>query len=93
MSTIKLFSCKCFLSFGVTGLGLTMVTTSKTNALSGDTIIKMPMGFKASAGPLNQETPDLPEILEQVMDRKEFKIRLADTQGQRSSASMLIKKM
>lgn len=70
-----------------------MVTTPKKKGLSGDTIIKVPMGFKASAGPLNQETPDLPEILEQVVDRKEFKIRLADTQGQRSSASMLIKKM
>jgi hypothetical protein len=69
-----------------------MVISSKKNELSGDTIISVPLGFKA-AGPLNQERPDVAETLEHVVDRKEFKIRLADTHGQRSSASMLIKKM
>lgn len=78
----------------ILGLGQEMVISSKKNALSGDTIIRVPMGFKkGQAGPLNQERPDVPETLEHVVDRKEFKIRLADTHGQRSSASMLIKKM
>ena len=78
----------------ILGLGQEMVISSKKNELSGDTIIRVPMGFnKGQAGPLNQERPDVPETLEHVVDRKEFKIRLADTHGQRSSASMLIKKM
>ena len=70
-----------------------MVISSKKDDLSGDTIIRVPIGFKKSSGPLNQERPDVSNILEHVVDRKEFKIRLADSQGQRSSASMLIKKM
>lgn len=70
-----------------------MVTDSKKNALSGDTIIRVPMGFELPASPLSHERPDVPNTLERVVDRKEFKIRLADTQGRRSSASMLIKKM
>ena len=69
-----------------------MVISSKKNELSGDTIIRVPLGFRA-AGPLMQERPDVADTLEHVVDRKEFKIRLADTHGQRSSASMLIKKM
>ncbi len=70
-----------------------MVISSKKIELSGDTIIRLPMGFKGSSEPPSQERPDVPDILEHVLDRKEFKIRLADTHGQRSSASMLIKKM
>ncbi len=70
-----------------------MVISSKKTGLSGDTIIRVPMGFKGSFEPPSQERPDVPDILEHVLDRKEFKIRLADTHGQRSSASMLIKKM
>ncbi len=70
-----------------------MVISSKKNELSGDTIIRVPIGFKRTAGPLNQERTDVSDTLEHVVDRKEFKIRLADTHGQRSSASMLIKKM
>ena len=70
-----------------------MVTDSKKNVLSGDTIIRVPMGFELPASPLSHDKPDIPNTLERVVDRKEFKIRLADTQGRRSSASMLIKKM
>ncbi len=70
-----------------------MVISSKKNDLSGDTIIRVPLGFKGASGPLNQERPDISNTHEHVVDRKEFKIRLADSHGQRSSASMLIKKM
>ena len=70
-----------------------MVISSKKTELSGDTIIRVPMGFKGSSEPLSQERPDVPDILEHVVDRKEFKIRLANTHGQRSAATMLIKKM
>ena len=70
-----------------------MVISSKKTELSGDTIVRLPMGFKGSSEPPSQERPVVPDILEHVLGRKEFKIRLADTHGQRSSASMLIKKM
>ena len=64
---------------------------SKT--LSGNTIIGVsrPAGFNIV--PVEHEGPPLAGVEEHPMDRKEFKIRLADTEGQRSSVGMLVKKM
>lgn len=61
--------------------------------LSGNTIIGVSLPAGVSIVPVEHEGPPLAGVEEHPMDRKEFKIRLADTEGQRSSVGMLVKKM
>jgi hypothetical protein len=71
------------------------MTKEKNNedSLSGNTIIGVAVPIGMSIAPVENEGPPPPGVKELLMDRKEFKIRLADNEGQRSSANMLIKKM
>jgi hypothetical protein len=64
---------------------------NRDETISGNTIIRVPT--ESAIPPVDREVASDPAIREHTMDRKEFKIRLADTQGQRNSASMLINKM
>ena len=61
--------------------------------VSGSTIFGVSLPSDTEIAPVEKESAPRPGIREHAMDRKEFKIRLADNQGQRNSASMLIKKM
>jgi hypothetical protein len=71
-----------------------MSSSSQDQDISGTTIIKLPINAELIVGSINRdETENESALREHTLDRKEFKIRLADGQGQRSSASMLIKKM
>ena len=58
-----------------------MVISSKKTNYPVTLLFGCQLDFKGSSEPLSQERPDVPEILEHVVDRKEFKIRLADTHG------------
>lgn len=58
-----------------------------------DTIVGVSLEHPHEMRSLFLELPDAPGLHEHALDHKSFKIRLADSHGQRSSASLLIDKM
>lgn len=58
-----------------------------------DTIVGVPFEYDRNIRSLCQELPETTGTTELATQQREFKIRLADNAGQRSSASMLINKM
>ncbi|MBB5017346.1 hypothetical protein HNQ59_000610 [Chitinivorax tropicus] len=68
-----------------------MVATNQFD--SPNTIIGVPFEYGHNVRALCDELPETADTQELAMKKKEFKIRLADDAGQRSSASMLINKM
>ena len=57
------------------------------------TIIGIPFESPHHLTSLMLDQPDMPGTQDLAVDRKLFKIRMADTEGRRNSASVLIKKM
>ncbi|WP_249383968.1 N-acetyltransferase [Chitinivorax sp. B] len=68
-----------------------MVATNQLD--SPNTIIGVPFEYGHNVRTLCDELPETSGTQELAMKKREFKIRLADDAGQRSSASMLINKM
>lgn len=71
-----------------------MVNDSNFDGAGGTkTVIDVPFEPPNKLQPLMLNQPDPPDMLDLAVDRKFFKIRLADSENHRNSASMLIDKM
>jgi hypothetical protein len=60
---------------------------------AGRTIVGIPFESPHAMTSLVLDQPEAPDLRDLAVERKLFKVRLADTEGRRNSASMLIKKM
>jgi hypothetical protein len=89
--------CRCAQSKREKGVQVTATTVAKIEERdqnwAGRTIVGIPFESPHAMTSLVLDQPEAPDVRDLAVERKLFKVRLADTDGRRNSASMLIRKM